>query len=201
MTNKKQKFYAVTRRRDNIHGIFTMWNECSSYVTGVNKAIYQGCSTLQDAKHILASAWKTLKVYRDGIWLPCEEFEKQQTANPLNVENAPEKELTHNSDEKEEGPEYYLDCSDHFVNDDNTPLESSEAEQLIGSHVQTQELAQKEVNDETLLKCADEDPVVKPKKVVSHNNTSSTKNEKSGNTSHSLGSCHVCRKIMFLLLL
>ena len=60
--------------------------------------------------------------------------------------------------------------------------------------MQTQELAQKEVSDETLLKCVDEDPVVKPKKVVSHNNTSSTKNEKSGDTSNSLGSCHVCGK-------
>ena len=74
---KTQKnFYAVTRGLNDISGIFKEWNECSKVVLISKAAIYQGCTTYEQAKEILALTGGTFQIYIDGCFIPCSEYEK-----------------------------------------------------------------------------------------------------------------------------
>ena len=80
----KPRFYAVTRGKYGVSGIFTNWNDRSPFVTGVKRVIYQSYTSLNQAKTVLQQGGYEPKVYKDGSWVSFKQFEEESDTYPSN---------------------------------------------------------------------------------------------------------------------
>ena len=77
MGKPKPVAYAVLNGRDETKGIFTDWTECSQFVTGVKCSNFKGYTSYGEAKSILKNAGINPRVYEEGKWFSCTEYEKR----------------------------------------------------------------------------------------------------------------------------
>ena len=138
-----KEFYAVTRGLEGISGIYKEWNDCSKVVLNVKAAIYQGCTSYEQAKAIIENTGGSLQIYIDGRFISCGEYENSLNTNNHTTDLPPEtNEIQNESDNNSSQLESESEDNDNEITLNKTVV-----------HVNTDDTGNNnEINDETDLK-------------------------------------------------
>ena len=89
-------------------------------------AIYQGCTTYEQAKEILALTGGTFQIYIDGCFIPCSEYEKTCTPNTDENNNNSDTDLSDNDNE--------VSFNKTFIQANDVQLNDTEVGNVLTEH-------------------------------------------------------------------